>query len=36
MNAAPILQSGTDGFGRKRARAMEGLWVGQAGQERAW
>ena len=22
--------------GEKRARAMEGLWVGQAGQERAW
>ena len=22
--------------GGKRARAMEGFWVGQAGQERAW
>ena len=36
MNAAPILWSGTDRSGGKRARAMEGLWVGQAGQERAW
>ena len=36
MNAAPILWSGADHFRGKRARAMEGLWVGQAGQERAW
>ena len=36
MNAAPILWSGADRFRRKRVRAMEGLWVGQAGQERAW
>ena len=36
MNAAPILWSGADHFGREARAAMEGLWVGQAGQERAW
>ena len=36
MIAAPILWSALTVSGGKRARAMEGLWVGQAGQERVW
>ena len=36
MDAASILWSSLTVSGGKRARAMEGLWVGQAGQERAW
>ena len=35
MNATPILWSGANLSGGKRLQTMEGLWVGQASQERA-
>ena len=36
MNAARFFGAALTVSGGKRARAMEGLWVGQAGQERVW
>ena len=36
MNATSILWSRATVSGGKRVQVMEGLWVGQAGEERAW